>query len=40
MESQRLRDRFVALRLKLARNGSTAARDAIEQIDASLSVPL
>jgi hypothetical protein len=40
MESQRLRDRFVALRLKLAAHRSAAARDAVEQIDASLSVPL
>jgi hypothetical protein len=40
MESQRLRDRFVALRGKLAGHGSAAARDAVEQIDASLSVPL
>ena len=40
MESQRLRDRFVSLRLKLAAHGSAAARDAVEQIDASLSVPL
>lgn len=40
MESQRLRDRFVALRVKLAVHGSAAARDAVEQIDASLSVPL
>lgn len=40
MESQRLRDRFVALRLKLARQNSTDARDAVKQIDASLSVPL
>jgi len=40
MESQRLRDRFVALRAKLAGHGSTVARDAVEQIDASLSVPL
>ncbi|WP_042389688.1 hypothetical protein [Streptacidiphilus melanogenes] len=40
MESQRLRDRFVALRLKLAMNGGAAAREAVEQIDASLSVPL
>lgn len=40
MESQRLRDRFVSLRLKLASHGSGAARDAVEQIDASLSVPL
>lgn len=40
MESQRLRDRFIALRLKLAGNGSAAAMDAVEQIDASLSVPL
>jgi hypothetical protein len=40
MESQRLRDRFVALRGKLAGHGSTVARDAVEQIDASLSVPL
>ncbi len=40
MESQRLRDRFVALRLKLSRRNSAAARDAVERIDASLSVPL
>jgi hypothetical protein len=40
MESQRLRDRFVALRLKLDGHGSTAVRDAIDRIDASLSVPL
>lgn len=40
MESQRLRDRFVALRRKLAGHGFAAARDAVEQIDASLSVPL
>lgn len=40
MESQRLRDRFVTLRKKLAGHGSAAARDAVEQIDASLSVPL
>jgi hypothetical protein len=40
MESQRLRDRFVTLRVKLAGHGSAAARDAVEQIDASLSVPL
>lgn len=40
MESQRLRDRFIALRLKLADHNSAATRDAVEQIDASLSVPL
>jgi hypothetical protein len=40
MESQRLRDRFVALRAKLASHKTTATRDAVEQIDASLSVPL
>ena len=40
MESQRLRDRFVALRLKLSRRDSAAARAAVERIDASLSVPL
>ncbi|MFC1411053.1 hypothetical protein ACEZCY_19135 [Streptacidiphilus sp. N1-12] len=40
MESQRLRDRFVALRLKLADHGSAAARDAVARIDAALSVPL
>jgi hypothetical protein len=40
MESQRLRDRFVTLRLKLARNGGAAAREAVKRIDASLSVPL
>ena len=40
MESQRLRDRFVALRAKLAGHGSSATREAVEQIDASLSVPL
>jgi tetratricopeptide (TPR) repeat protein len=40
MESQRLRDRFIALRLKLSRHGSAATRDAVERIDASLSVPL
>ena len=40
MESQRLRDRFVALRLKLSKHGPTAAREAVERIDASLTVPL
>ncbi len=40
MESQRLRDRFVALRLQLSGRRSAAARDAVEQIDASLSVPM
>lgn len=40
MESQRLRDRFVSLRIKLADHESRATRDAVEQIDASLSVPI
>jgi hypothetical protein len=40
MESQRLRDRFVALRRQLAQKSTAAARDAVEQIDASLAVPL
>ncbi|MBF9068975.1 hypothetical protein I2501_35985 [Streptacidiphilus sp. NEAU-YB345] len=40
MESQRLRDPFLALRLKLVRNGGRAATDVVEQIDASLSVPM
>ncbi|MFF6955079.1 transcriptional regulator [Streptomyces sp. NPDC008317] len=39
-ESQRLRDRFVRLRGLLADHGSATARDAVEQIDASLSLPL
>ncbi|BBB01123.1 putative transcriptional regulator [Actinacidiphila reveromycinica] len=39
-ESQRLRDRFVRLRGMLADHGSAAGRNAVEQIDASLSVPL
>ncbi|MEU6849007.1 transcriptional regulator [Actinacidiphila alni] len=39
-ESQRLRDRFVRLRGLLADHGSVAAREAVEQIDASLSLPL
>lgn len=39
-ESQRLRDRFVRLRGMLADHGSAAGRDAVEQIDAALSVPL
>lgn len=40
MESQRLRDRFEALRQKLLGTGSAAASDAVEQIDASLAVPI
>lgn len=40
MESQRLRDRFVALRGKLAGRDSGATRDAVERIDAALAVPL
>ncbi|MDH6137520.1 hypothetical protein P3T37_006953 [Kitasatospora sp. MAA4] len=40
MESQRLRDRFAELRLQLADSHTAAARDAVDQIDASLSVPL
>ncbi|WP_329131667.1 transcriptional regulator [Streptomyces sp. NBC_01476] len=39
-ESQRLRDRFVRLRGMLADNGSAVGVDVVEQIDASLSVPL
>jgi tetratricopeptide (TPR) repeat protein len=40
MESQRLRDRFVALRGKLVAHQTAATRDAVDRIDASLSVPL
>lgn len=40
MESQRLRDRFVMLRRKLSGQQTASARDAVERIDASLSVPL
>ncbi|MCX4750503.1 transcriptional regulator [Kitasatospora sp. NBC_01287] len=40
MESQRLRDRFVALRRQLVNHRTAAARDAVDRIDASLSVPL
>ena len=40
MESQRLRDRFVALRAKLAGHGSSVTQEAVERMDASLSVPL
>ncbi|PYC83468.1 transcriptional regulator [Streptomyces tateyamensis] len=40
MESQRLRDRFVALRRQLGAQRTAAARDAVERIDASLAVPL
>lgn len=39
-ESRRLRDRFSKLRGQLADHGSAVARDAVEQIDANLSVPL
>ncbi|WP_328472270.1 hypothetical protein [Streptomyces sp. NBC_00448] len=39
-ESQRLRDRFTRLRALLADHSSVAGRDAVEQIDASLSLPL
>ncbi|MBD0735286.1 transcriptional regulator [Streptomyces sp. CBMA29] len=39
-ESQRLRDRFTRLRGLLADHGSTAGREAVEQIDASLTLPL
>lgn len=40
MESQRLRDRFISLRLKLAGHDSAATREAVERIDDSLTVPL
>jgi hypothetical protein len=40
MESRRLRDRFVVLRGKLAACGSVVTREAVDRIDASLSVPL
>lgn len=39
-ESQRLRDRFVKLRRLFADHGSGAGCDVVEQIDATLSVPL
>ncbi|WP_327290403.1 transcriptional regulator [Streptomyces sp. NBC_01198] len=39
-ESRRLRDRFTRLRGLLADHGSAAGRDAVEQIDVSLSLPL
>lgn len=39
-ESQRLRDRFAGLRGLLADHGSAASRDAAEQIDVALSLPL
>lgn len=39
-ESQRLRDRFTRLREMLVDHGSVAGRDAVERIDAALTVPL
>jgi|SRR5689334_2524615 len=39
-ESQRLRDRFTRLRRILADHGSAAGRDAVDQIDTALSIPL
>ncbi|NUP52325.1 MAG: transcriptional regulator [Catenulispora sp.] len=39
-ESQRLRDRFTRLRGMLDGHGSAAGRQAVEEIDAALSVPL
>lgn len=39
-ESQRLRDRFTTLRRSLADHGSASGRDAVDQIDAALSIPL
>ncbi|MDH6141978.1 hypothetical protein P3T35_003999 [Kitasatospora sp. GP30] len=40
MESERLRDRFVALRRQLVQQQTASARDAVEQIDAALAVPI
>lgn len=39
-EPPRLRDRFTRLRNLLADHGSTAGRDAVERIDAFLTLPL
>jgi hypothetical protein len=40
MESQRLRDRIQTVRIRLDSHGGRAAAEAVERIDAYLSVPL